>query len=84
MLDLAIIIPQVTSYGGAELFALECIRRWQYRQQITLYTTQVNQALLTELEIDPRMVQIVQLSTGFTVKLESRPVGFGLSRARCL
>ena len=47
-LDLAVIIPTLSKYGGAERYLIECVRCWQHRHDITIYSTSVNQSLLVE------------------------------------
>lgn len=54
-LDLAVIIPMLTKYGGAERYLIECVRHWQRRHDITIYSAAVNRALLTEHGIDPEI-----------------------------
>jgi glycosyltransferase involved in cell wall biosynthesis len=63
-LDLAVIIPALEKYGGAERFVIECLRRWQKRHRITLYSTAFSDPLLAEHGIDQR-VRRVQLSPYF-------------------
>lgn len=48
MLDLAIIIPELIKYGGAERFVIECLARWQHRHRITLYATSINEQVVRE------------------------------------
>ncbi|MEM6251686.1 MAG: glycosyltransferase [Cyanobacteria bacterium P01_D01_bin.156] len=47
-MDLAIIIPFLEKYGGAERLLIECLSRWQDRHDITLYSTKINERLLEE------------------------------------
>ena len=47
-MDLAIIIPFLEKYGGAERLVIECLARWQDNHNITLYATRINQQLLKE------------------------------------
>ena len=47
-LDLAIIIPVLAKYGGAERYLIECVRFWQERHDITIYSTSINRSLLEE------------------------------------
>jgi len=47
-LDLAIVIPMLAKYGGAERYLVECVRYWQGRHDITIYSTTINRALLRE------------------------------------
>ncbi|MBL9125342.1 MAG: glycosyltransferase family 4 protein, partial [Planctomycetaceae bacterium] len=47
-IDLAVIIPELSKYGGAERFLMECVSRWQDRHQITIYSAHFNEKLLHE------------------------------------
>ncbi len=47
-MDIAIIVPLLDKYGGAERVVIECVRRWQTRHRITLYSTAFDKALLGE------------------------------------
>ncbi|MEO0645279.1 MAG: glycosyltransferase family 4 protein, partial [Cyanobacteria bacterium J06650_10] len=47
-LDLAIIMPFLQKYGGAERLIIECVSRWQDHHNITLYATKINERLLAE------------------------------------
>ncbi len=47
-LDLAIIIPTLDKYGGAERYLIECVRYWQDRHDITIYSSSINEELLGE------------------------------------
>jgi glycosyltransferase involved in cell wall biosynthesis len=47
-LDLAVIIPLLEKYGGAERYLIECISRWQQHHNITIYATKINSKLLSE------------------------------------
>ena len=63
-LDLAIIIPFLEKYGGAERYLIECIRYWQERHQITIYSTSFSERLLKEHGISSG-VKRVQLTPYF-------------------
>jgi glycosyltransferase involved in cell wall biosynthesis len=62
-MDIAVIIPELQKYGGAERVLLECLRRWQNRHRITLYSTATNYDLLAEAGV--RKVQVESLSPPF-------------------
>lgn len=47
-LDIAVIIPELAKYGGAERYLIECVRRWQDRHAITIYASKINEQLLAE------------------------------------
>jgi glycosyltransferase involved in cell wall biosynthesis len=63
-LDFGIIIPALDKHGGAERFAIECIRRWQHHHDITLYSASLDSALLKESGIGDA-VRLKQLSSPF-------------------
>src|SRR5262245_1804025 len=48
MLDIGVVIPEMQKYGGAERVLIECLRRWQDRHSITLYSSNTNLVLLAE------------------------------------
>ena len=47
-ISIALIIPFLDKYGGAEHFLIECAVRWQDRHNITIYSTKINDRLLKE------------------------------------
>ena len=63
-LNLAVIIPELAKYGGAERYLIECVSRWQKLHDITIYSSIVNADLLAEHGIG-RQVKISQLSPYF-------------------
>jgi glycosyltransferase involved in cell wall biosynthesis len=63
-LDLAVIIPELAKYGGAERLLIECVARWQHRHDITIYSSNTNQQLLREHGVD-RCVKVKTLSPYF-------------------
>lgn len=65
VLDLAVIVPMLEKYGGAERVVVECLKRWQQRHDITLYSAAINEDMLREFGIDER-VKRRQLSAHFT------------------
>jgi glycosyltransferase involved in cell wall biosynthesis len=63
-MNLAVVIPSLEKYGGAERVVVECLCRWQHRHEITLYSTNINDALLDEHGITN--IKRVLLSPQFT------------------
>ncbi|HEU5303489.1 MAG TPA: glycosyltransferase [Gemmatimonadales bacterium] len=59
-MNLGIVTPQLSHYGGAEIYLLECLKRWQREVDITLYTGSVNRRLFDEFGID-RKIKVVTL-----------------------
>jgi glycosyltransferase involved in cell wall biosynthesis len=51
MLDIAVVIPELVKYGGAERVVLECVARWQLKHRITLYSTRFNSKMLAEHQV---------------------------------
>ena len=47
MVSLAIVVPELAKYGGAERLILECVSRWQDDHEITLYSSIINEKLLS-------------------------------------
>lgn len=47
-MNLAILIPFLEKYGGAERYLVECVRVWQSRHDITIYATKISDRLLAE------------------------------------
>lgn len=46
--SIALVIPKLTSYGGAERLVVECVARWQDRHEVTIYTSESDPRLLEE------------------------------------
>jgi glycosyltransferase involved in cell wall biosynthesis len=63
-LNLGVIIPELSKYGGAERYLIECVSRWQNVHDITIYSSIVNNDLLAEHGI-AKKVKIEQLSPYF-------------------
>jgi len=64
-MNLGIVTPQLSHYGGSEVYLLECMRRWQDAIHITLYTPICRPELLVEFGIGSR-VKLVELPAGRT------------------
>lgn len=47
-MNIGIVIPELRKYGGAEKLLIECLRRWQYDHDITVYSIGFNDKLLHE------------------------------------
>jgi glycosyltransferase involved in cell wall biosynthesis len=63
-LSMAVIIPELSKYGGAERYLIECVSRWQKLHDITIYSSIVNTDLLAEHQIGKR-VKLARLSPYF-------------------
>jgi glycosyltransferase involved in cell wall biosynthesis len=59
-MNLGIVTPQLSHYGGSEIFLLECVKRWQKELEITLYTPSFRRSLLKEFGIS-HTVRIIPL-----------------------
>ncbi|MGO9566831.1 MAG: glycosyltransferase family 4 protein [Desulfomonilaceae bacterium] len=55
MLDIAVIIPELSRYGGAQRFVLECVARWQHTHKVTLYAAGFAGQLLEEHGISDKV-----------------------------
>ena len=64
-MNLGIVTPQLSHYGGSEVYLLECLRRWQDVMDVTLYTPLYRRDLLAEFDIGSR-VKVVRLAGGRT------------------
>ena len=64
-MNLGIVTPQLTHYGGSEVYLLECLRRWQHVMDITLYTPFYRRQLMAEFDVGSR-VKVVRLQGGRT------------------
>jgi glycosyltransferase involved in cell wall biosynthesis len=64
MLDIGIIIPELTKYGGAERLLLECVSRWQTQHRITIYAAKFNPDRLSEHGVEER-VSLVKITPYF-------------------
>ncbi|MGB7249651.1 MAG: glycosyltransferase [Phormidesmis sp.] len=54
-MNLAIVIPLLEKYGGAERLLIECVSRWQHRHDITIYAAGINERILEEHGIGDRV-----------------------------
>jgi len=66
-MDLAVVTPQLSGYGGSEIYLLECLKRWQREAQVTVYSPSFNRQLLREFGID-RRVRTIRLSSARSQK----------------
>lgn len=63
-INMAIIIPFLEKYGGAERYLIECVRYWQDKHDITLYATKISKKFLLEHGINDN-VQKYELTPYF-------------------
>lgn len=63
-MNLAIIIPFLEKYGGAERYLIECVRYWQEQHDITIYATKISEKFLLEHGISNK-VQKYELTPYF-------------------
>ncbi len=64
-MNLGIVTPQLSHYGGSEVYLLECLRRWQHVMDVTLYTPFCRRDLLAEFNVGSQ-VKVVRLPAGRT------------------
>lgn len=62
-MNLGIVTPQLSQYGGSEIFLLECLKRWQEELEITVYTPSFSKTLLKEFGIGNN-VRVIPLPSG--------------------
>ncbi len=61
---MAVVIPELAKYGGAERYLIECVSRWQHKHQITIYSSKTDTELLREHGIG-KQVTLAPLSPYF-------------------
>lgn len=47
-MNIGVVIPELKKYGGAEKYLIECIKRWQYEHDLTIYAMAINEEMLHE------------------------------------
>ena len=58
-MNIGIVSKSVDQQGGAEIYLLECMRRWQKKADITLYSTRIDLQLLVDHGIDTsRLIRV--------------------------
>jgi glycosyltransferase involved in cell wall biosynthesis len=58
--NIGIVSKSVDQQGGAEIYLLECMRRWQKKADITLYSTSIDLQLLVDHGIDTsRLIHVL-------------------------
>ncbi len=61
-MNLGVVTRSLEHYGGAEIFLMECVRRWQEKARVTLYATRIDTTLLEEFGVDPSRIKTVLLA----------------------
>lgn len=72
-MDIGIIFPYMETYGGAQIYALECIKRWQKKHDITFYSVIYNQELFEDYSLD---MDIVKIDIPYKTKFMNFPLLF--------
>jgi glycosyltransferase involved in cell wall biosynthesis len=62
-MNIGIVTPQLSQYGGSEIYLLECLKRWQDDVDLTVYTPSFRRQLFTEFGIS-RRVRVGKLPAG--------------------
>lgn len=57
-MDMGIIFPYLETYGGAQIFALECLKRWKKENDLTLYSVNINKKLFENYDLDFNIIEI--------------------------
>jgi glycosyltransferase involved in cell wall biosynthesis len=60
-MNLGVVTKSLEHYGGAQIYLLECLRRWQEVAEITLYANRVDERLLDEFGVDTSRLERVVL-----------------------
>lgn len=60
-MNLGVVTKQLSQYGGAEIYLLQCLKRWQYCADLTVYSPIISRALLTEYGLDLDRIKLVEL-----------------------
>ena len=55
-------MPRLDQYGGAQRFVVECIRRWQHRHRLTIYSSRVSNSFFEEHRVDRAKVELAPLT----------------------
>lgn len=71
------IIPRLESIGGGEKFFMECLLRWQNKNDITIYTTYLNENLIEEFGIKSDIEIIKPLIKNKGINLMTLPFEMG-------
>jgi len=72
-LDIAIVIPKLDSIGGGEKFLIECMKRWQKKHELTLYTTSLDKRLLKEYKLDINLTKLTKYVKNDRLELLTLP-----------
>jgi len=64
MINIGIIIPELSKYGGAERYLIECLVRWQEKHRLTVYASDFDVEMLAEHGVG-ESVQLIKLSGRF-------------------
>jgi glycosyltransferase involved in cell wall biosynthesis len=78
-MDIAVIIPQLEFIGGAEKFSIECMKRWQKKHDITLYSTSFNENFLKDFGLD---INFIKLKRFFRPLKRYKDLGISLEMRR--
>ncbi|MEE8575563.1 MAG: glycosyltransferase family 4 protein, partial [Thermodesulfobacteriota bacterium] len=62
-MNIGVVTNGLEDHGGAEVYLLECLRRWQEKAEITLYAPSLNEALLKEYGVDLHRIAYVKLTS---------------------
>lgn len=73
-MDIGMIIPKLDSIGGGEKFFLECLSRWQIKNDVTVYTTSFDEELLKEFQINANVELIKPIIKNPSLSLMTLPL----------
>jgi glycosyltransferase involved in cell wall biosynthesis len=70
MIDIGIIIPGLSKYGGAERYLIECLIRWQEKHRLSVYACDFDVEMLEEHGVR-ECVRLIKLSGRFDAAHET-------------
>ncbi|MCU0666883.1 MAG: glycosyltransferase [Candidatus Omnitrophica bacterium] len=65
LFDIAVLVDNLSSYGGKEVYALECIKEWKKNNNVTIYTPFFNKKLLTDFDLQDIPVKVLSSAVSF-------------------
>lgn len=70
-MDIGFIFPYLETYGGAQIFALECLKRWKKNNDVVLYSVNFNRELFEDYDID---IEVKKIDIPYKNKLMNFPL----------
>ncbi len=70
-MDIGVIFPYLETYGGAQIFALECLKRWKKDNDIVIYTVDLDESQFENYDLD---YEIIKMNIPYKNKLMNFPL----------